>query len=61
MDNEQIISKLGMLKASAYVILEEVAKLEKELQPVQPKKKAGLTDEQKAKLLAKRRKLQARA
>jgi hypothetical protein len=59
MDNSKIIARLELLEASASIILQEAATIRKALQPVQVKK-SGLTDEQKAKLLAKKRKTQYR-
>lgn len=59
MDNSKILSRLELLEASATVILEEAAKLRKELQPAQQKQQ-GLTPEQKAKLLASMKAKEAR-
>lgn len=55
MDHQKLIARLELLEASASLIMQEAASIRKALQPVQTKKKEGLSDEQKAKLLAKRR------
>lgn len=61
MDNTKLIARLELLEASASVIMQEAAKIRKELQPVQTKKKEGLSDEQKAKMIAGRKAHRARS
>jgi hypothetical protein len=62
MNPQQIISEIEFLEASTSIIQEKLAKLKRVLAGNQESshKKGGLTDEQKAKLLADHRKRQAR-
>lgn len=64
MDNNQtLINRLELLEASASIILKEAARIKKALLPVSTgcKQNKGLSEEQAAKLLAKRRKNQQKS
>lgn len=59
-DTDALIKRLDLIEASASLILDEAAKIRKALQPSPVKKKEGLTDEQKARLIARMRAKEAR-
>lgn len=54
MDNKTIINELKTIRAYGNGLAEMAGALIEKLQPVEGRKRKGLTDEQKAKLLGKR-------